>query len=165
MNINDLIAQGGGIASIARELGVDEGTAQKGVNALLPAVLGGFTGQADVSQGLGGLLGMVQGLGGGGLLDSVLGSGPTDVGAGNDVLGSIFGSKDTSRAVAIDASAHSGISADLLKKMLPLVAMLVAGYMAKQGSGAQGAPAATQDTGLEGLLGSVLGGVMGKFGR
>lgn len=161
MNINDIIAQSGGIGSIARELGIDEGTAQAGVSALLPAVLGGFKGQAQAQpEGLGGLLGMVQGLGGGGLLDSVLGLGPSDVDAGNNVLGQIFGSKDTSRAVAADAAAKTGVSSDLLKKMLPLLAMLVAGYMAKQ-AGGNDQQAAGND-GLGGMLGSVLGGVMGS---
>lgn len=159
MNIRDIIAQNGGIGSIARELGIDEGMAQAGVTALLPAVLGGFKGQAQAqSEGIGGLLGMMQGLGGGGLLDSVLGAGPSNVDAGNNVLGQIFGSKDTSRAVAADASAKSGVSGDLLEKMLPLVAMLVAGYMAKQGGGDQ---QQAGGGGLGGMLGSVLGGMMG----
>ncbi len=134
--------------------------AQAGVTALLPAVLGGFKGQAQAQpEGLGGLLGMVQGLGGGGLLDSVLGAGPSNVDAGNNVLGQIFGSKDTSRAVAADASTKSGVSGDLLKKMLPLVAMMVAGYMAKQAGG--GDQQAAGGGGLGGMLGSVLGGMMG----
>ena len=141
MNIQDIIAQSGGIGSIARELGVDEGTAQAGVGALLPAVLGGFKEQAQTQpQGLGGLLGMVQGMGWGGLLDSVLGAGPSNVAASKDVLGGIFGSKDNSRAVAADASAKSDVPTDLLKKMLPLVAMLVAGHMAKQGNAARCKP-------------------------
>lgn len=160
MNIQDIIAQSGGIGSIARELGIDEGTAQAGVGALLPAVLGGFKGQAQTQPtGLEGLLGMVQGMGGGGLLDSVLGAGPSNVDAGNNVLGQIFGSKDTSRAVAAQASTQSGVSGDLLKKMLPLVAMMVAGYMAKQAGG--GAQQQAGGGGLGGMLGSVLGGVMG----
>ncbi len=160
MNIGDIIAQSGGIGSIARELGIDESTAQAGVGALLPAVLGGFKGQAQASpDGLGGLMNMVQGLGGGNLLESVLGSGASNADAGNGVLGQIFGSKDTSRAVAADASAKSGISSDLLKRMLPLVAMLVAGYMAKQAGGQETQGAAG---GLGGILGSVLGGVMGS---
>ena len=160
MDIGSIIAQSGGIGSIARELGIDEGMAQAGVTALLPAVLGGFKGQAQAQpDGLGGLLGMVQGLGGGGLLDSVLGAGPSNVDAGNNVLGQIFGSKDTSRAVAADASAKSGVSGDLLKKMLPLVAMMVAGYMAKQAGGGNQQQAG--GGGLGGMLGSVLGGMMG----
>lgn len=155
MDIMNALQGEGGIAAIARELGIDEGTAQSGVTALLPAVMGGMQNQADAHpQGLGGLASILGGLGGGGLLSQVTGPEPTDPSAGNGVLGQIFGSKDTSRAVASDAAGRTGLSPDLLKKMLPLVAMLAAGYFARQSGG----NAATGDGGLGGVLGSVLGG-------
>ena len=70
----------------------------------------------------------------------------------------IFGSKDVSRAVAQNAASQSGLDPALLKKMLPLLAMLVAGYMAKQrGAGADAQPSSAGG-GLGGLLGSLLGG-------
>jgi hypothetical protein len=156
MQANDLINQLGGIQSVARELGVDEGQAAAGVAALLPAVLGGFKKQATAQPaGLDGLIGMLGGLGGGGLLDDVLGAQPTNVGRGNDVLGQILGSKDVSRTVAQSASAQTGIDPTLLKKMLPMIAMLVGGYLAKQGGAAGSAQAAQSDAGLGGLLGSL----------
>jgi hypothetical protein len=70
------------------------------------------------------------------------------------VLGQIFGSPDVSRTVAQQASATSGVDPAVLKKLLPMLAMLVAGYMAKQGPGRSAAPA---DSGLGGLLGGLLG--------
>jgi hypothetical protein len=163
MNMMDILNQAGGIGAIARELGVDEGTAATGAAALLPAILGGFKGQAQAQpEGLGGLIGMLGGMGGGGLLASVLGAGPSNVDAGNSVLGQIFGSKDVSRTVAADAATKTGISGDLLKKMLPLIAMAVAGYMANHAGGAQAAPAQQESGGgLGGMLGGVLGGLMG----
>ena len=169
MNMMDILNQAGGIGAIARELGVDERTAATGAAALLPAILGGFKGQAQAQpEGLGGLIGMLGGMGGGGLLASVLGAGPSNVDAGNNVLGQIFGSKDVSRTVAADASAKTGISGDLLKKMLPLIAMAVAGYMANHAGGAQAATpeptlggGPTSGGGLGGMLGNVLGGMMG----
>ena len=128
MQITDVLAQMGGLQSVARDLGVTETQAARGAEALLPAILGGFKKQAQAQpaglEGLGGLLGQ---LGGGGLLDQVLAPQPTDVSAGNDVLGQIFGSKDVSRTVAQSAAAQSGLEPSLLKKMLPLLAMLVAG--------------------------------------
>jgi len=158
MQITDILAQMGGLQSMARELGVSEDQASSGAAALAPAILGGFKKQAQAQpagiEGLGGLLAQ---LGGGGLLDNVLAPQPTDIGRGNDVLGQIFGSKDVSRAVAQDAAAQSGLSPDLLKRMLPMLAMLVAGFMARQGGGtgmAQGAPAG-------GGLGDLLGGLFG----
>jgi hypothetical protein len=132
MQFTDMLAQTGGLQSMARELGVSEAQAASGAAALLPALLGGFKKQAQSQpsglEGLGGLLGQ---LGGGGLLDDVLAPQPTDVRRGNDVLGQIFGSQDVSRAVAQDAAAQSGLAPALLKKMLPLLAMLVASYLAK----------------------------------
>jgi hypothetical protein len=156
MDIASILQQSGAIGSIAQQLGVDEGVAQMGANALLPSILGGFkkTAQAQAQtesggmEGLGGLLGQ---LGGGGLFDSVVAPEPTPVDQGNNILGQIFGSKDVSRTVADHASGQTGIDPSILKKMLPILAMLVAGYMAKQ-SGGEGAG------GLGGMLGGLLGG-------
>ena len=80
MQITDILAQTGGLQSMARELGVSETEAASGASALVPAILGGFKKQAQSQpaglEGLGGLLGQ---LGGGGLLDDVLSPQPTDV--------------------------------------------------------------------------------------
>ncbi|MEO8120106.1 MAG: DUF937 domain-containing protein [Rhodoferax sp.] len=141
MQITDILAQMGGLQSMARELGVNETQVASGAEALIPAILGGFKKQAQSQpaglDGLGGLLGQ---LGGGSLLDQVLAPQPTDVSQGNEVLGQIFGSKDVSRAVAQDAASQSGLDPALLKKMLPMLAMLVAGFMAKQGATGAAAP-------------------------
>ena len=163
MQITDILGQTGGLQSIAKELGINESQAAAGAAALAPAILGGFKKQAQAQpgglEGLGGLLGQ---LGGGGLLDDVVAPKPTDVNRGNDVLGQIFGSKDVSRTVAQNASSQTGLDPSILKKMLPLLAMLVAGYMAKQRSGA----AAVQPSGggLGNVLGSLLGGRSGGGG-
>jgi hypothetical protein len=151
MQITDILAQVGGLQSMARELGVSEDEAASGAAALAPAILGGFKKQAQAQPtGLDSLGGLIGRLGGGDLLDDVVSSRPTNVNRGNDVLGQIFGSKDVSRAVAQGASSQSGLDAGLLKKMLPMLAMMVAGYMAKsRGQGAGG--------GLGGLLGGLLG--------
>jgi hypothetical protein len=158
MQITDVLAQMGGLQSVAKELGVSESQVATGAAALIPAILGGFKKQAQTQpaglDGLGSLLGQ---LGGGSLLDNVLAPQPTEVSRGNDVLGEIFGSKDVSRTVAKDAASRSGLDPALLRKMLPLLAMLVAGYMAKQGGGAA-QPSASGGGGLGGLLGGLLGG-------
>jgi hypothetical protein len=166
MQTDDILAQMGGIGAMARELGVSESQAASGAAALLPAILGGFKKQAQVQpsglDGLGGLLGQ---LGGGDLLDDVLSPRPTNVNRGNDVLGQIFGSKDVSRTVAQNASVQSGLDPSLLKKMLPMLAMLVAGFMAKQqGGGAAAAQPTTGAGGLGDLLGGLFGGQSGGAG-
>ena len=172
MNLTDILAQAGGIESMAKDLGIPPAMAKQGAEALLPAILGGFKKQAQSGgiEGLGGLLGQ---LGGGGLLDSVLGPQPTPVAPGNEVLGQIFGSKDVSRTVAGQAATQTGLDSGLLKKMLPILAMMVAGYMAKQGGQSQGGGGlgdliggalgggAGGSGGLGGMLGSILGGAVG----
>jgi hypothetical protein len=172
MDVSDLIKQFGGMQQVASELGITPQQAQAGTSALLPAILGGFKKQAQASGGLGGLGGLLGQLGGGGLLDNVLGPQPTNTGLGDNVLGQIFGSKDVSRTVATQASANTGLDPALLKKLLPIVAMLAAGYMAKQGGSAQSVPGS--GGGLGGLLGGMLGGggernplddILGRLGR
>jgi hypothetical protein len=163
VQITDILAQMGGLQSIAKELGITEAQAASGAAALAPAILGGFKKQAQAQptglEGLGSLLGQ---LGGGGLLDDVLSPRPTNVSRGNDVLGQIFGSKDVSRTVAKNAASQSGLDPALLKKMLPMLAMLVAGFMAKQRS-TGGEPSRTGG-GLGGLLGSLFSGKAGGAG-
>jgi len=159
MQITDILAQMGGLQSMARELGVSETQAASGAEALVPAILGGFKRQTQSqSTGLAGLGGLLGQLGGGDLLDDVLAPQPTNVSRGNDVLGQIFGTKDVSRAVAQKAASQSGLEPSLLKKMLPMLAMLVTGYMAKQQGGGVAAQPAPTGGGLGGLLGSLLGG-------
>ena len=152
--INEFLAETGGFQSMATELGISESTAAVGAAALLPAILGGFKKQAQASpDGLSGLGGLLNQLGGGGLLDDVLASHPTNVARGNDVLGQIFGSKDVSRTVASDASSKTGIDPTLLKRMLPILAMLAAGYMAKQRGAGDATPgAAPKRGGLRSLI-------------
>ncbi|WP_257547602.1 DUF937 domain-containing protein [Sphingopyxis sp. DBS4] len=175
MNLTDILAQAGGIESMASQLGVSPTVAKQGAEALLPAILGGFKKQAAGAGGVEGLGGLLGQLGGGGLLDAVLGSQATPVSQGNDVLGQIFGSKDVSRTVADHAAGQTGLDSGLLKQMLPILAMMVAGYMAKQG-GQQSGGGGLGDLiggalggggsggGLGGMLGSVLGGGGGLGG-
>lgn len=160
MNITDILSQVGGLRSVAGELGVSEAQAARGAEALVPAILGGFKKQAQAQPaGFGALGGLLAQLGGGSLLDQVLAPQPTDVSQGNNVLGQIFGSKEVSRTVAQSAAERSGLDPSLLKKMLPILAMLVAGYLAKQqGSGAAASSGGQAGGGLGGLLGGLLGG-------
>lgn len=180
MAATDLISilqQTGGISAIASQLGIPPAMAEAGAGALLPAIVGGFSKQAEsgdgmaaaepagggMGGGLGGLIGMLGGLGGTGLADNVLSPEPTNIDAGNTVLGQIFGSKDVSRTVADHAAGQSGLDPALLKKMLPILAMLVTGYLSQAGGAQQGQPGggAMGGGGMGGILGSVLGSVLG----
>jgi hypothetical protein len=163
MQISDILNQTGGLQSIARELGISESEAASGASALAPAILGGFQNQVQNqpqgADGLGALLGQ---LGGAGLMDNVVSPQPTDVTPGNQLLGNIFGSKDTSRSVAQQAAAQTGLQPSILKKMLPMLTMLLAGYMARQAGARAGGAGA--EAGMGGGLGSILGGMLGGGG-
>ena len=166
MDVMDMLRRSGGVDAMAKQLGIPPAMAQVGAEALLPAILGGFRKQGEVAgggdTGLGSLIGMLGGLGGSELATNVLGLDPTDVSRGNDVLGQIFGSKDVSRTVAGHAAGQTGLDPALLKQMLPILAMLVGGYLSAhaQGGGAELAPAETGGGlgGLGSILGSILGG-------
>jgi hypothetical protein len=173
MNVDALLDQTNAIEAMSRELGIDQATARRGANALLPSVLAGFRAPAAAAPGqaqglaspnpggLGGLIGALGSLGGGGLLDNVISPQPTEVGKGNQILGQVFGSKERSRDVAGHAAEQTGIEPTLLKKMLPILAMIVAGHVMKQAGhgGAQGG--GQGGGGLGGGLGDVLGSVLG----
>jgi hypothetical protein len=160
MQILDLInaATGGsGLTQLGKQFGLNDQQIQSAAGQLLPAILGGVKKQAQGGNGLEDLLGQL-----GGNADAYLQrpdalARPEASDAGNVILGQIFGSKDVSRTVATHAAQSSGVSTDILKKLLPLLAMLATGALAKQGAAAPEAGGG----GLGGLVGSVLGGLLG----
>ena len=161
MDMLDMLRQSGGLDAMAGQLGITPAQAASGAEALLPAVLGGFKRRSQAGGagevGIGDLIGMLGGLGGGGLAESVISPEPTNVAHGNEVLGQIFGSKDVSRSVAGNASQQTGLDPALLKQMLPILAMLVGGYLSSRGGGASAVPG----TGGGSIFGDLHGGVLG----
>lgn len=69
---------------------------------------------------------------------------PQARGAGEDALGALFGSKDVSRAVAAQAAAVSGVQAQIIRQVLPVLASILMGGFMKAAQGA-GAPASAFD--------------------
>jgi len=180
MNLMDMImSAAGGQASqkIGSQFGLNPNQSQSAIAALLPAISSGLKHNSGSPQGLAGLLGALQN----GSHDQYL-ENPTNLGRpeavaeGNGILGHLFGSKEVSRQIAGRASATSGIPVAILKKMLPMVAMMAMGSLGKQtrgagmfnaGSGMKGmlAQMAMQQLtggqsrgGLGGMLGGLLGG-------
>lgn len=152
-------AQGGqGLNNLAQQFGLSPQQTQSAVGALIPQIVSGMQGQAG---GLAALIGM---LGAGSHAqvadqrDAAFGS--EGVAMGKEVLGRIFGSKEVSRGVAANVSQQTGVGSDVLRKMLPVVATMVMGALAKNGlgGGAAAAPAGGGLGGLGGMLGGLLGG-------
>ena len=159
MDLTDILRSQGGIDAIANQLGISPADAERGVGALLPSILEGMGQQAaSASAGSGaggGLADILTRLGGGALATNVVAPEPTEVDKGNTILGEIFGSKDVSRQVAGHAAQSTGIDPAILKKMLPILAMLAGGYLSSRSSQGGGG-------GLGGILGSVLGSIAGN---
>ena len=178
MNILDAIlgAQGNTTQQLGRQFGLDESQVSSALSALVPAVAAGFQQNMSSPQGLDGLL---SALGGGqhqryvddlNTLES-----PDTVADGNGILGHIFGGKEMSRTVASNASAQTGISEGVLKRMLPVVAAMAMGAMSKQVAAAPATATGSRPAGdLLGMLtpmldanrdGSVVDDVLGMLGR
>lgn len=152
MNILDLILnaqEGGAVRQLANQFGLDEGTAQTAVSALLPALAGAVQRNTQQDGGLDALLGALGGGNHSRYLDdpSMLGQ-QESVEDGNGILGHLLGSKDVSRQLASQASAQTGLDSGLLKQMLPLVAALLMGGLSQQAS----------SNGLLGAAAGMLGG-------
>lgn len=162
MALLDLITQAGGAAAIEQvgaRVGLTPAQTRSAAAALLPALAGGLKRQSG-NSGLGGLL-QQSGL--------APGAAPTDETAtmGNQILGQIFGSKEVSRTVAANAAASTGIGADQLKALLPLLASLSAGALASK---AGGVPGQGDLSGVLGMLdqdgdGNPLDDIMGMAGK
>lgn len=156
-----LNANGGrNVREMAGSLGLDEGQVSGALAALLPALSQGLKRNASQPGGVESLLGALAGGHHQRYLEdpSTLARGET-IQDGNAILGHILGSKEVSREVAGRAAATTGIGADVLKKMLPMVAALVMGAMSRKAatSGAAGAGARQAPSGdLLGTLGSLL---------
>jgi hypothetical protein len=155
-----LLNQGGGeaVRQLAGNFGLDENQVVSAVSSLVPALGQGLARNASTPGGLEGLLGA---LASGGhqryLEDPSLLTQEDTIRDGNGILGHILGSKDVSRQVAQQAAERSGIGADVLKKMLPMVAALAMGTLSQQNAGTQNAaPAASPAGNLMGVLNQFL---------
>ncbi len=154
-----LLNQGGGgaVRQLAENFGLSEDQAISAVSNLVPALGQGLARNASTPGGLEGLLGALTGGGHQRYLEdpSILGQEDT-VQDGNGILGHILGSKDVSRQVAQQASDRTGVGADILKKMLPIVATMVMGNLSRQAVGSPG-------TAQAGPAGGDLMGMLGQF--
>ena len=167
---------GAAVSELGRNFGLDQGQTVAAVGQLLPALAAGLSRNTAQPGGLEGLMAALAGGTHQRYLDDP--SALTDAATiqdGDGILGHILGSKDVSRQVAAQASARTGIGADVLKKMLPLVATLAMGALSRQAatrSNLRGTEAA--QPGVLGMLtplldsnkdGSVADDVMGMLGK
>jgi len=164
---------GQAVNSLSRRFGLTEQQVQSALGTLVPALSQGL--RRNTAQP-GGLESLASALGGGRhqryLEDPASLEQPETVEDGNGILGHIFGSKDVSRQVASAAAERTGISSDMLKKMLPVVAAMVMGSLSRKAQ-SQGTPSPGGVGGLGGLTsmldsnrdGSVADDILGMAGK
>ena len=168
MELLDLLQQAAGgnaLAGIGQQFGLDESQTAAAMETLAPVVAAGL--RRNMAQSPDNVVSLLAALQKGNhaqYLDKpdALQFGNIS-GEGNAILGHIFGSKDVSREIAMQAASSSGIGSSIMKKLLPVIATMVLGSLAKKmmggGATAQPAPAPRRSSGgLGDILGQVLGG-------
>ncbi|MGD0563116.1 MAG: DUF937 domain-containing protein [Roseiarcus sp.] len=173
MNLNDIIqaAQGGqGVNNLASQFGLTPEQAQAAIQAMIPAFSAGLQGAAQNPASLGGILSqLASGAHQGSFADPSQASAASALGGG--VLAQIFGSPEITAQISQHAAQMSGVSAQTIAQMMPVVASMLMGGLAhsmtSQGLGgllgelaSAAAPAAGGGL-FGGLVSSVLGGFLG----
>jgi len=161
MNILDAITNaqnGAAVQQLGRQFGLQPEQTQSALSALIPALTSGL--QQNMTRE-GGLASLATALTSGNhqryLENPEVLASDASIADGNGILGHLLGSKDVSRQVAQQAAGSTGIDAGVLKQMLPLVAALAMGGLARHAQAA-GSVSGGSTTGLAGMLGPLLEG-------
>lgn len=150
MALLDLLMNAGGgnaVTQLAEKFGLSADQVQSAMTAMVPSVQGGLQQQAQAGGGLGAILDLLKGQD-----HSSYANDPTHPeaeAAGSGILGKIMGGEGI-QSVVQEAAAKTGISADVLQKMLPNITAMAAGHVTEAAS--------TQpESGSGGLMGMVSG--------
>ncbi|HFC04353.1 MAG TPA: DUF937 domain-containing protein [Rhizobiales bacterium] len=170
MELLDLLQQAAGgnaLANIGQQFGLDSNQTNAAMETLAPVIAAGL--RRNMAQSPDNVASLLTALQKGNHAQYLENPDALQFGAvapeGNAILGHIFGSKDVSREIAMQAASSSGIGSSIMKKLLPVIATMVLGSLAKKMMGgrasAQPAPAPApprRSGGLGDILGQVLGG-------
>ena len=156
MNILDAIVNahdGAAVRQLGSQVGLAPDQTTAALSALVPMLAGGFQRNLSSQDGLDSLMSALSSGRHTQYLDNP--STLTDQSAvtdGNGILGHLLGSKEVSREVAGRAAAQTGLSADALKRLLPLAASLMMGAFAKQTGNAASTTASRSGGGIAAML-------------
>lgn len=167
MNLFDMLAQsqnGQAIDNLAGQFGLDRSQTEAALRQLVPALGAGLARNTSNGKGLADLVGA---LAGGHHQryadDPATVADPQAIAEGNGILGHLFGSKEVSRQIAERVGSQTGIGAAIVKQMLPVIATMVMGGLAKQVAGAGAREIADAVLGKASQRsGGLLGGLAGK---
>jgi len=154
MNLIDLLAgsqNNPAVTQLARQFGLNPEQIRDVIGQVAPALGQGLARNTSAAGGLDSLINALQKGSHSRYVDQPDSLGQADtVQDGNNILGHILGSKDISRALAGRAGASTGISPDIIKQLLPLIASLAMGSLSKQTTNAP------QGNQISDVLGSLL---------
>lgn len=149
------------VADIAKQVGVDEATAEAAVKQIVPGLVAGLAANAADPERAPSLKNAVS-HDRGGLKKKVS---DVDVEDGKKIVKNVYGDKQDAVASKLAASATKAsgageVTQDLIKQILPIVAPIVLAWIANQFLGKKDEPAATESS-SSGGLGDLLGGLLG----
>lgn len=178
MNILDAIINaqdGAAVRQLGSQVGLPPDQTKAALAALVPALAAGFQRNLQSQGGLADLMSALSSGNHGQYLDRPASLGDQSaVTDGNGILGHLLGSKDVSREVATRAAGQTGLSPDVLKRLLPLAATLMMGAFSKQSGGVAAAALGGSGGGIASMLtplldqnrdGSIMDDVTSMIGR
>jgi hypothetical protein len=181
-NLNEIVqsAQGGqAIDNLAQRFGISPDQANAAVQALIPALSAGLAKCATDPGALGSIISAIADPDHQASFSSpAAAQSPATVQKGSDAVTQIFGSSNIVQQIAQQASRVTGLRADLLAQMLPVIVTIVLGGLAtslhNQGlgnvlgqlasaveQGTLGSATASGSTGLMGIVTNLLGSLFG----
>lgn len=148
-NLNDIIqnAQNGkAIDNLAQQFGISPEQAQAAVQAIIPALSAGLVQKLGQPGALGSIISAVtDSTHQGSFSNSEAAQSTATAQKGSDIVNDMFGSNHITQQIAAQVSKVTGLRADLIMQMLPVVASIAIGGIA----------AAAQKQGWGGMLGQL----------
>jgi hypothetical protein len=160
---------GRAVDQIGQNFGLDRTQTAAAIQGLLPALAGAMARNVTQPGGLEALEAALTRGGHARYLDNPAQlAEPDAIQDGNGILGHLLGSKDVSRQVASNVASQTGVGADVLKRMLPMIASLAMAALAQRATrtttgNVQLGPSAGGG-GLLDMLGPILSGGQGSGG-
>jgi hypothetical protein len=164
--LNMILKAGNG--QVLQQMATQLGSNAEATQTALSEVVGALGKGVAKNASSGGLEGLVKALGSGShsqYLDDPAALARADtIADGNGILGHILGGKEASVALAGRVAGNSGLSQDLVKKLLPMAAAAMMGALSKS---TQGGQALVSQLGGSGTAGKspALGGLLGMLDK
>ena len=142
------------IGSVSEKTGLDASQATKVVSSTLPALLGQMQNNITSKDGASGLLtALTSGKHDGSILDNIGGFlNGGDFTDGSKILGHVLGGNQDKMVQGL--SSKTGVDSSIISKILPMLAPIIMGYLAKQTKKG----GVSTGSGLNDILGGLMGG-------